>query len=1123
MSKTRKVRVYKKGGAPKYQKAGNVFGKEIKTEPNRYNNPHNTEVNSISQFHTSDDNGVSKNNVDNIGMQINTWDPKYNIPSDTTYYRNIDGNEYFYNTANENEKSNEAINKEILNTFYKKGGESFKPHMMYNPETGEGTMANVYQDHLEMKNMGYGHEPIMYDGGNMFQQGGPQEQMMQQPGQEQMMQGQPQQPQMSEEEAQQQQQQQEIMMQVAQLLQQGTKPEKIIKTLVKELELEEAQAIQIVKQTVEMIKQQAQQMDPSIQQQQPMMEEGGNAFMPNEEEKNYFEQKSADFVGLVNKTSDIANIKNDLEQIGLSPKQIKKGFNTGGAPGPGIHYNDFRTEDYGYKGNPFASLYESQINKSQDKLYDNIDNVRGFVKNMFNAPKQGVDDQGRKGLYKENVAGWNGYSNNVAPGTTYGVDSQGNESSFAPGANPYMKNGGPNIPTTFDEIMGQAATSRSTYGPDKINLGYSTDVDNLKIDLELLKKQAEDPNYVTTPGTPSPIQILEEYKKATFEQDDNAPTYWGTEVNENDGQIYESSYHPLHDNTKALHNEAAAWENLIPFNKSKKGKVDSPGEVPVRFQGGGGNPIKPIINYALRSNKRWPRNKFMSPKGNYNLYLQGIKEGVNFPLGDISIVDDVIEGLNVNEGLEGIGIGNLLMNAAAQQKNIGVGLRPSEFEAYTNDLEKLYKSKINPKSPTHLRRFDHTIESQGTFAEQIRLNNLSKTGLTNLKRTVNLLKEEGITLSEGDKYILNNITAEAEKFSYSKSSNIFDSIEKIENPIVKKKIGEQIKNIMWYKKWPLWAAGATGVGAGAYALWPDGESEEEAAKREEIKRLEHDIMYSPYDPNSPFNVDTLPDGTITNFPVRQKSYYQDGGPWGTYPVAKPTGIYQSIDEQDGYMQAKDFQDSLDEDSKLLEIYPEWEQEGQIGITPGPYVDKGLFNNKRQFNFQMDARDAEGNVLTDVSPEFGSTTLKKDRSATRAAKKGWRQGKRDWRKEQRAEHGSRWSNLSGHEKANTALAGLTTLDMFTGAKDRKQQQDDFYDQFDASNMYISQAADKGLVKGHHQKNVGPTDLNPYDTGMGSFGNFGNISKFGGTVGDEVYMDEDELKNFLDGGGLIEYLD
>lgn len=49
--------------------------------------------------------------------------------------------------------------------FAKKGG-SFKPHMMYDPETGEGFMANKYEDHLRMNDMGYGHDaPKMAQGG----------------------------------------------------------------------------------------------------------------------------------------------------------------------------------------------------------------------------------------------------------------------------------------------------------------------------------------------------------------------------------------------------------------------------------------------------------------------------------------------------------------------------------------------------------------------------------------------------------------------------------------------------------------------------------------------------------------------------------------------------------------------------------------------------------------------------------------------------------------------------------------------------------------------------------------------------------------------------------------------
>ena len=34
----------------------------------------------------------------------------------------------------------------------------FKPHMMYDPKTGKGYKAKVYEDHIKMKKMGYTHE-----------------------------------------------------------------------------------------------------------------------------------------------------------------------------------------------------------------------------------------------------------------------------------------------------------------------------------------------------------------------------------------------------------------------------------------------------------------------------------------------------------------------------------------------------------------------------------------------------------------------------------------------------------------------------------------------------------------------------------------------------------------------------------------------------------------------------------------------------------------------------------------------------------------------------------------------------------------------------------------------------
>ena len=34
----------------------------------------------------------------------------------------------------------------------------FSPHMMYDPQTGEGEMANTFEEHMEMKEKGFTHE-----------------------------------------------------------------------------------------------------------------------------------------------------------------------------------------------------------------------------------------------------------------------------------------------------------------------------------------------------------------------------------------------------------------------------------------------------------------------------------------------------------------------------------------------------------------------------------------------------------------------------------------------------------------------------------------------------------------------------------------------------------------------------------------------------------------------------------------------------------------------------------------------------------------------------------------------------------------------------------------------------
>ena len=48
----------------------------------------------------------------------------------------------------------------------KKGGE-FKPHMMYDPETGKGYKAQKHEDHLRMDRMGYTHDKLSQQGGEV--------------------------------------------------------------------------------------------------------------------------------------------------------------------------------------------------------------------------------------------------------------------------------------------------------------------------------------------------------------------------------------------------------------------------------------------------------------------------------------------------------------------------------------------------------------------------------------------------------------------------------------------------------------------------------------------------------------------------------------------------------------------------------------------------------------------------------------------------------------------------------------------------------------------------------------------------------------------------------------------
>ncbi len=52
---------------------------------------------------------------------------------------------------------------------YKAGGQSFEPHMMFDPQTGKGYKANVPADHERMAEMGYLHKDEMKQGGEVVE------------------------------------------------------------------------------------------------------------------------------------------------------------------------------------------------------------------------------------------------------------------------------------------------------------------------------------------------------------------------------------------------------------------------------------------------------------------------------------------------------------------------------------------------------------------------------------------------------------------------------------------------------------------------------------------------------------------------------------------------------------------------------------------------------------------------------------------------------------------------------------------------------------------------------------------------------------------------------------------
>ena len=113
--------------------------------------------------------------------------------------------------------------------------------------------------------------------------------------------------------------------------------------------------------------------------------------------------------------------------------------------------------------------------------------------------------------------------------------------------------------------------------------------------------------------------------------------------------------------------------------------------------------------------------------------------------------------------------------------------------------------------------------------------------------------------------------------------------------------------------------------------------------------------------------------------------------------------------------------------------------------------------------------------------------------------------------------------------NVFNAGVRGVTGFLNRRDEKRRERQMYDNLTSDNLYASQATkhrgdwvDLGSQMGQYRFDQMGQDR----SGFSSYGKYGGYMQDGGEMdyneGDEVYMTDDELKDFLKKGGQVEYL-
>lgn len=130
--------------------------------------------------------------------------------------------------------------------------------------------------------------------------------------------------------------------------------------------------------------------------------------------------------------------------------------------------------------------------------------------------------------------------------------------------------------------------------------------------------------------------------------------------------------------------------------------------------------------------------------------------------------------------------------------------------------------------------------------------------------------------------------------------------------------------------------------------------------------------------------------------------------------------------------------------------------------------------------------------------------------------------REYRRYNSMSLGDAWrTKFTAEQRANIGLGAANMVGNLLGRDEQRRADWQTEENFRNNLMTPIQETRSGL-KGDFLGNVAQFNFRPDEAGQGAYGRRGNVAQFGGSIGDEVEMTEEELQNFINLGGEVEFI-